>query len=54
MKSRVLDNIHGGAKVLMHPTDDTVVLLREIIPVIKDQGFQIVTMEKLLDRIMTG
>lgn len=49
MKSRVLDNIHGGAIVLMHPTDDTVVLLREIIPVIKDQGFQIVTMEKLLD-----
>lgn len=49
MKSKVLDNIHGGDIVLMHPTEDTVILLREIIPAIKDQGFQIVSMEKLLD-----
>ena len=36
----------------MHPTDDTVVLLRKLFRN-WDQGFQIVTMEKLLDRIMT-
>ncbi|NLL22083.1 MAG: polysaccharide deacetylase family protein [Firmicutes bacterium] len=49
MKSRVLENLHGGAIVLMHPTEDTVIFLRETIPLIKDQGFQIVSIEKLLD-----
>jgi probable sporulation protein (polysaccharide deacetylase family) len=49
MKSKVLENLHGGAIVLMHPTEDTVTFLREAIPRIKDQGFQIVNIEKLLN-----
>ena len=49
MKSKVLENLHGGAIVLMHPTKDTVTFLREAIPRIKDQGFQIVNIEKLLN-----
>ncbi len=49
MKSRVLDNLHGGAIVLMHPTRDTVIFLRETIPLIKSRGFDIVTVEQLLN-----
>ena len=48
MKSKVLENLHGGAIVLMHPTEDTVTFW-EAIPRIKDQGFQIVNIEKLLN-----
>ncbi len=48
MKSKVLENLHGGAIVLMHPTEDTVTFLKEVIPRIKAQGFQIVNIEKLL------
>lgn len=49
MRSKVLENLHGGGIVLMHPTADTVIFLRETIPLIKEQGFQIVNMEKLLN-----
>ena len=49
MESKVLENLHGGAIVLMHPTEDTVTFLRMAIPRIKDQGFQIVDIEALLN-----
>ncbi len=49
MKSRVLDNLHNGAIILMHPTEDTVTFLKESIPVIKKQGFSIVTLTQLFN-----
>jgi probable sporulation protein (polysaccharide deacetylase family) len=49
MKSKVLDNLHEGAIVLMHPTADIVILLKEIVPVIKNKGYSIVTMAELLN-----
>jgi hypothetical protein len=49
MKSKVLDNLHEGAIVLMHPTEDTVTFLKETIPEIKNRGFNIVNMEQLLN-----
>jgi len=47
MHERVTEKIHGGAIVLMHPTRDTVLFLKEAIPVIKDKGLAIVTLEEL-------
>ncbi|MDO9536379.1 MAG: polysaccharide deacetylase family protein [Bacillota bacterium] len=49
MKSKVLDNLHEGAIVLMHPTEDTVTFLKETIPEIKNRGFNIVTISQLLN-----
>jgi probable sporulation protein (polysaccharide deacetylase family) len=49
MKSKILDNLHEGAIVLMHPTADTVTLLKEIVPVLKNKGHSIVTMAELLN-----
>lgn len=49
MKVKILDNLHEGAIVLMHPTEDTVILLKEIIPVIKMKGYSIVTIAELLN-----
>jgi peptidoglycan-N-acetylglucosamine deacetylase len=49
MKTKVLDNLHEGAIVLMHPTEDTVTFLKEAIPEIKTRGLNIVNMEQLLN-----
>jgi len=49
MKAKIMDNLHEGAIVLMHPTADTVILLQEIIPLIKTRGYSIVTMAELLN-----
>lgn len=49
MKSKILDNLHEGAIVLMHPTEDTVTFLEETIPEIKNRGLNIVTMAQLLN-----
>ncbi len=48
MHERVTEKIHAGAIVLMHPTGDTVLFLKEAIPVIRNKGFEIVTMQELL------
>lgn len=49
IKAMVLNNKHNGAIVLMHPTSDTVCLLKEVIPVLKSEGFNLVTIEQLLN-----
>jgi probable sporulation protein (polysaccharide deacetylase family) len=49
MKAKILDNLHEGAIVLMHPTADTVMLLKEIIPVIKNKGYSFVTLADLFN-----
>lgn len=49
MKAKILDNLHEGAIVLMHPTADTVMLLKEIIPVIKNKGYSFVTLAELFN-----
>ncbi|NMB35193.1 MAG: polysaccharide deacetylase family protein [Firmicutes bacterium] len=48
MKARVLGNLHTGAIILAHPTAETVTLFKEIIPVINDKGFKLVTVDELL------
>jgi len=49
MKTKILDNLHQGAIVLMHPTQDTVTLLKEIIPVVRIKGYDFVTVAELLN-----
>ncbi len=49
MKSRVLDNLHNGAIILMHPTSDTVDFLKEAIPFIQGKGMEIVTLKELFN-----
>jgi probable sporulation protein (polysaccharide deacetylase family) len=49
MKERVLGNLHPGAIILAHPTADTVDLFAEIVPIINDKGFKLVTMAELLN-----
>ncbi len=48
MHERVTEKIHEGAIVLMHPTGDTVLFLQEAIPLIKEKGFALVTLQELL------
>ncbi|MGI5881441.1 MAG: polysaccharide deacetylase family protein [Dethiobacteria bacterium] len=48
MHERVTEKIHGGAIVLMHPTNDTVSFLQEALPAIKKKGFAIVSLQELL------
>ncbi len=48
MHERVTEKIHEGAVVLMHPTGDTVLFLKEAIPLIKNKGLAVVTMQELL------
>lgn len=48
MHERVTEKIHAGAIVLMHPTGDTVLFLKEAIPAIKNKGFEFVTIRELL------
>lgn len=46
---RVVNNVHNGAIVLMHPTAPTVKALPEIIKRLKKSGYQLVTVPKLLE-----
>lgn len=48
MRQKVINNLQGGNIILMHPTEDTVTFLRETIPLIKQKGFELVTIEQLL------
>ena len=48
MKSKVMANIGGGTIILMHPTADTVVLLQETLPLIRQKGYAVVTLSELL------
>lgn len=49
MKTRILENLHAGAIILAHPTENTVTFFKEIIPVIKDEGYKLVTINELLN-----
>lgn len=49
MANRVLDNLHKGAMILMHNTEQTPNGLRLIIAGIKERGYRIVTVKELLD-----
>lgn len=46
---RIVNNLHNGAIVLMHPTEQTPGALRRIIASIREQGYQAVTVSELLD-----
>ena len=48
IENRVLNKVHNGAIVLMHPTDPTVKALPNIIKGLKDRGFEIVTVSQLI------
>ena len=48
IESRVLNKVHSGAIVLMHPTDPTVKALPNIIKGLKDRGYEIVTVSELV------
>jgi probable sporulation protein (polysaccharide deacetylase family) len=46
--SRVLNKVHNGAIILMHPTDSTVKALPAILKALRDQGYQVVPLGKLI------
>jgi probable sporulation protein (polysaccharide deacetylase family) len=48
MTVRVLQQIHSGSLILMHPTESTAAGLRNIIQGIRDRGYQIGTVSDLL------
>lgn len=45
---RVMDKIHGGAIILAHPTDKTVLALPQIIEQVKAKGYNFVTVSENL------
>ncbi|HZK42778.1 MAG TPA: polysaccharide deacetylase family protein [Syntrophomonadaceae bacterium] len=45
---RVLNKIHNDAIILMHPTEPTVQALPEMLNSIKEQGYKMVTIDKIL------
>ncbi len=48
INARVLSRVHNGAIILMHPTEPTIKALPEMIKGLKEQGYQIVSLEKLI------
>lgn len=50
---RVLDRVHNGAIVLMHPTEQTPGALAELIPAILGQGYALVPVSTLLSAVPT-
>lgn len=48
VSSRVMAKVHNGAIILMHPTLSSTRALPEIIRRLKEQGYQIVSLEKLI------
>lgn len=48
MADRVLSNLHNGAIILMHNTEQTPEGLKKIISGVKEQGYEIVTIEEIL------
>lgn len=47
--SRVTEKIKAGAIILMHPTAPTVAILGEILQALRGQGYELVTVSKLLE-----
>ncbi len=48
MKEKILNHVGPGMIILMHPTEDTVTLLEEIIPLLHERGLQVITIGELL------
>ncbi len=48
MVNKILDQIHSGAFILMHPTEDSVSALNEILPGLKEKSYKIVPVSKQL------
>lgn len=48
MKNKIMDGLSPGAIILMHPTEDTVEFLVQVLPLITRQGLKVVTMSELL------
>jgi len=48
MKAKILNGVGPGSIILMHPTEDTLALLREILPVLKEKELAVVTVGELL------
>ncbi len=46
--SRVLDNVQNGAIILMHPTSQINQALPDILRGLSEQGYQVVSLEKLI------
>ncbi len=49
MHARVLEKVHPGAIILMHPTRDTVIFVENILPALKKKGLSVVSVEELLN-----
>ena len=49
MRQRITRNLASGQIILMHPTADTVQLLREILPWIEEQGLSVVSAAELFN-----
>lgn len=49
MRERIVRNLAPGQIILMHPTADTVQLLREILPWIREKGLSVVSAAELLN-----
>ncbi len=45
-KAKILDNLHNGAVILLHPTSAT---NAEILPALLEQGYCFVTVSRLID-----
>ena len=48
MKNKIMNHVEPGMIILMHPTADTVTLLEEIIPMLREQNLKIMTIRELL------
>ncbi|MBQ9085863.1 MAG: polysaccharide deacetylase family protein [Clostridia bacterium] len=47
-KKKILDNIHNGAVILLHPTSATnAIILKEVIQTLKGQGYRFGTLDEL-------
>lgn len=49
MLDRTVNKIFNGAIILMHPTEETLTYLREALPLLINNGFEIVTIAELLN-----
>jgi len=49
--TKILDKAHNGAIVLMHPTEPTIKALPIVIPELKNQGFEFVTVSENIFQI---
>lgn len=48
--NRVIDNVHNSAIVLMHPTEETIKALPEIIANLSNEGYKIGTISDVVDK----